>query len=153
MVCFKCNSLIIYILESKKTWTITSSTFSGYRQTPNCFERVMCPRYTQASIFTLAVFFYLAISENKNEKRTLFLYVVLFFYLSIGISVFRVTPYNKYTRLCGMPHLVKSFRGNVSTVLPENGLISNNRPQRYKIFLIILDCKRVIPISPNKKAA
>ena len=80
----------------------------------------------------------------------------LYLYLSIGISVFRVTPYIIYTRLCGKPHLVKSFRGNVSTVLPENGLISNNRPQRYKIFLIILDCKSVksvIPISPNKKAA
>jgi hypothetical protein len=39
----------------------------------------MCPRYAQASIFTLAVFFYLAISENKIEKRTLFLYVVYSF--------------------------------------------------------------------------
>ena len=28
-----------------------------------------------------------------------------------------------YTRLCDMPHLVKPFRGNVGTVLPEDGLV------------------------------
>ena len=39
----------------------------------NCFERVLCPRYAQASIFTLVAFFNLPISENKIEKRTLFL--------------------------------------------------------------------------------
>ena len=39
---------------------------------PSYFERVMCPRYAQASIFTLVAFFNLPISENKIEKRTLF---------------------------------------------------------------------------------
>ena len=43
---------------------------------PSYFERVMCPRYAQASIFTLVAFFNLPISENKIEKRTLFLYVL-----------------------------------------------------------------------------
>ena len=38
----------------------------------------------------------------------------LYLYLSIGISVFSVTPYVIYTRLCDMPHLVKMFGGNVN---------------------------------------
>ena len=65
--------------QQKKRGQSLRLRFPGIGKHPSYFERVMCPRYAQASIFTLAVFFYLAISENKIEKRTLFLYVVCTF--------------------------------------------------------------------------
>ena len=70
---------INYNTHQKKRGQSLRLRFPGIGKHPSYFERVMCPRYAQASIFTLAVFFYLAISENKIEKRTLFLYVVCTF--------------------------------------------------------------------------
>ena len=55
------------------------------------FERVMCPRYAQASIFTLVAFFNLGDFGKQDRKADAIPLCRFVLYLSIGVSVLKIT--------------------------------------------------------------
>ena len=112
---------INYNTHQKKRGQSLRLRFPGIGKHPSYFERVMCPRYAQASIFTLVAFFNLPISENKNEKRTLFLYVVCTFICLLAYLFWCYTLYYILNSATLWFNFIYKFLSNKKFLLVASG--------------------------------